>query len=404
MPNYRYKAVNDAGNLFKGVAIAFDETDMDRQLTQSGLSLIKVQKIKESSLTQWLSGTVSLRNLTEFYHRLAQTLEIGLPILSALEENGRYLPSKVMRKIAVELKVAVECGHSLYEAMEMHPKVFKKLDLAIIRMGEQTGVLPVCLKQMAAYLEWKDELRAHVRKATIYPSFVILAILAVLGVWVGYVLPQMVKVLSEMNVSIPQATLTVLSISEFVKSNWPVIGGASILLAILFFLFQRTKQGKLLFHRYLLKIPLIGNVLSNISISRLCHNFATMFNAGMAIQQIFSTLADNGLGNRYLESRLMVTFKEIEGGESIARGFEIAGGFPSLLLGAIRNGEATGTLDQAFKRLGDYFDQEVKRTVQALLSAIEPMAIISLGAVFGLIVLSILLPLYDVMGSMGKAY
>jgi type II secretory pathway component PulF len=404
MPNYHYKAVNDTGKLFKGVAIAFDETDMDRQLSQSGLSLIKVQKIKESSLTRWLGGVVSLRNLTEFYHRLAQTLEIGLPILSALEENGRYLPSKVMRKIAIELKVAVECGHSLYEAMEMHPKVFKKLDLAIIRMGEQSGVLPACLKQMAAYLEWKDELRAHVRKATIYPSFVIIAILAVLGVWVGYVLPQMVKVLSEMNVAIPRATLTVLLISEFVKSNWPAISGACILLAILFFLFQRTKQGKLLFHRYILEIPLIGNVLSNISISRLCHNFATMFNAGMAIQQIFSTLADNGLGNRYLESRLMVTFKEIEGGESIARGFEIAGGFPSLLLGAIRNGEATGTLDQAFNRLGDYFDQEVKRTVQALLSAIEPMAIISLGAVFGLIVLSILLPLYDVMGSMGKAY
>ena len=404
MPNYRYKAVNDTGKLFKGIAIAFDKTDMERHLNHSGLSLIKAHKIKESALTQWLGGTVSLRNTMEFYHRLAQTLEIGLPILSALEENGRYLPSKTMRKIVGELKVAVECGHSLYEAMEMHPKVFKKLDLAIIRMGEQTGVLPACLKQIAAYLKWKDELRAHVRKATIYPSFIIIAILAALGVWVGYVLPKMVKILSEMNVSIPQATLIVLSISEFVQSNWLLFGGAGILLSGLFFLSQRTKRGRLLFHRYILKVPLIGNVLSNISISRLCRNFATMFNAGMAIQQIFSILSNNGLGNRHLEARLKVTFKEIEGGETIARGFEIAGDFPSLLLGAIRNGEATGTLDQAFQRLGDYFDEEVKRTVQVLLTAIEPMAIISLAAIFGLIVLSILLPLYDVMGSVGKAY
>ena len=404
MPNYRYKAVNDTGKLFKGIAIAFDETDMERHLNHSGLSLIKAHKIKESALTQWLAGTVSLRNIMEFYHRLAQTLEIGLPILAALEENGRYLPSKTMRRIAGELKVAVECGRSLYEAMEMHPKVFKKLDLAIIRMGEQTGVLPACLKQMAAYLKWKDELRAHVRKATIYPSFIIIAILAALGVWIGYVLPKMVKILFEMNVSIPKATLIVLSISEFVQSNWLLFIGIGIFLSGLFFLSQRTKRGKLLFHRYILKIPLIGNVLSNISISRLCHNFATMFNAGMAIQQIFSTLANNGLGNRHLEARLKVAFKEIEGGESIARGFEIAGGFPSLLLGAIRNGEATGTLDQAFQRLGNYFDEEVKRTVQVLLSAIEPMAIISLAAVFGLIVLSILLPLYDVMGSVSKAY
>ena len=288
--------------------------------------------------------------------------------------------------------------------MGAHSKIFQKLDLAIVRMGEQTGVLPTCLKQLAAFLQWKEELRAHIRKATIYPSFVVVSIVAVLGVWVGYVLPQMVKVLSEMQVVVPKATLAVLGVSDFVKANWIwfLVGGA--LLAGLLFLYQRTEKGGIRFDSWMLRLPLLGQVLRNISLARLCHNFATMFGAGMAIQQIFSTLADNGLGNRYLESRLKVVYKEIESGESIAGSFDAAGGYPSLLLGAIRNGEATGTLDQSFQRLGDYFDIEVKRTVEALLSAIEPMAIIALGTIFGLIVLSILLPLYDVMGAMGKAY
>jgi type IV pilus assembly protein PilC len=404
MPSFRYKALDDAGRLFKGVDIAFDETDVERHMSRSGLSLIGVSKIQESALGRLLDSGIPLRTIVEFYHRLAQTLEIGLPILSALDENSRYLPSKPMRRIAGELKVAVEGGRTLYEAMGAHPKVFQKLDLAIIRMGEQSGVLPACLKQMADFLQWKEELRAHIRKATIYPSFIIVTIIAVIGVWVGYVLPQMVKVLSEMSVSVPQATRMVLAVSEFVQAYWPVlIAGGAILLG-LFFLLKRTERGGLLLHRYMLKIPLLGDVLGNIAMARLCHNFATMFGAGMAIQQIFGTLSDHGLGNRYLEERLRAAFREIEGGETIARSFETAGGFPTLLLGAVRNGEATGTLDQSFQRLGDYFDQEVKRTVQALLSAIEPMAIISLGAVFGLIVLSILLPLYDVLGTMSKAY
>lgn len=404
MPNFRYSAVDAEGRAVRGTAIALDEGEVERQLGRTGLSLIECRQVKESFWSRHTGGGIKLRTVVEFYHRLAQTLEIGLPILSALEENSLYLPSRPMRRISGELKVAVEGGRTLYEAMGFHGRIFQKLDLAIIRMGEQTGVLPACLKQLAAFLQWKEDLRAHVRKATIYPSFVMLAIVAVLGVWVGYVLPQMVKVLAEMQVQIPQATLMVLAASELLKANWLLFSLGAALLAACVYFYQRSEEGGIHFDRLLLKIPLFGAVLRNIALARLCHNFATMFGAGMAIQQIFSTLADHGLGNRFLEERLKTIYKEIESGETIAAAFEATGGYPTLLLGAIRNGEATGTLDQSFKRLGDYFDTEVQRTVQALLAAIEPMAIISLGAVFGLIVLSILLPLYDVMGSMGKAY
>jgi type IV pilus assembly protein PilC len=404
MPNFRYKAVNNEGRVVKGAAIAADQEGVERYLASAGLSLIHSKVAKESLLSGVFSGGIKARTVVEFYHRLAQTLEIGLPIISALEENARYLPSKSMRQIAAEIKMAVEGGRSLYEAMSMYPKIFKKLDLAIIHMGERSGVLPECLKKIAAFLEWKEGLRSQVKRAAIYPSFVIIAILAVIGVWVGYVLPQMVTVLSEMDVSIPRATLMVLSVSQFVKAYWLWFCLAIVAVPVAVYGFQKTQRGGLLFHQYLLKVPLLGPILGNIALARLGHNFATMLEAGMAIQQIFSTLSDNALGNRYLEDRLQSAYKEIEGGATIAVAFETAGGFPALLLGAIRNGEETGTLDNSFLRLGNYFDEEVKRTVQALVSAIEPLAIICLGAVFGLIVLSILLPLYDVMGTMGKAY
>jgi type IV pilus assembly protein PilC len=404
MPSFRYKAVSDEGRVVKGVAIAVDEEDVERYLSSDGLSLIQSKAVRESALAGLLYGGIKTRTVVEFYHRLAQTLEIGLPILSALEENARYLPSKPMRRIAAEIKMAVEGGRTLHEAMSAHPRVFKKLDLAIIAMGEGSGVLPECLKKMAAFLEWKEGLRAQVKKAAIYPSFVITAIVAVIGVWVGYVLPRMVSVLSEMDVAVPRATKVVLNVSAFVQAYWLWFGFALAVLPVALYGFQKTRTGGLLFHRSILKIPLAGPILVNIAMARLSHNFATMLGAGMAIPQIFSALTDHALGNRYLEDRLASVYKEIEGGATIAAAFESADGFPSLLLGAVRNGEETGTLDKAFKRLGDYFDLEVQRTVQTLVGAVEPMAIICLGAVFGLIVLSILLPLYDVMGAMGKAY
>jgi type IV pilus assembly protein PilC len=129
-----------------------------------------------------------------------------------------------------------------------------------------------------------------------------------------------------------------------------------------------------------------------------------MFSAGMLLGSIFETLSRHALGNRYFEEKLRVVHRRIEQGEPISLAFENVEGFPSLLLGALRNGETTGTLDKTLNRLGDYYDTEVKRSVQALVSAIEPMTIIILGGIFGLIVLSILLPLYDVLGEFGKAY
>jgi type IV pilus assembly protein PilC len=404
MPDYRFKAVDISGRVFKGITTARDEAQVEQDLIAGGRYLVQCKLISERALPQFLQRGVKPRTLVEFYHRFSQTLEVGLPVLSALDENARYLPSPAMRKISREIKVAIEGGRTLYEAMRRYPRCFQKLDLALIRIGEQTGGMAKSLKNLAAYLEWKEDLRSTIRRAMIYPSFVVIAILCVIGVWIGYVLPQMVSVLNEMEVVIPSATTTVLRFSQFVKAHWLAVILAMILPLGVLFGIQKTRRGALLVHRLILKIPFLGTIIHNAAMTRLCHNFATMLASGISIQYIFEILSSNALGNRYLEDRMKRAFRAIEGGESIAGGFEIAGGFPSLLLGALRNGEETGTLDDTCHRLGDYFDGEVKRTVQTLVSAIEPMTLVALGGVFGLIVLSVLLPLYDVMAGMGNAY
>lgn len=399
MPRYRYKAIDSAGKVIRGTVVTLSAAGVEENLLQKGLTLIKSRPIKEGIRGKLAAaGKIKPRLLIEFYHRLSQTLEMGLPVLSALEENAKILPSKHFSKVITEVKVAIEGGKSMHEAMSRYPKVFNKLDLAIIRLGEQSGVLPKSMKELADFLEWKEDIRSTIKRATIYPSFIICVIMAVIGVWVGYVLPQMAVLLTEMGITLPQVTQTVLNTSLFLQKNWPWILVAILAVCAFLFLSQKTKQGGILFHRSLLEVPIIGDIARNIALARLSHNFATMYQSGMTINSIFEILTDNVLGNRYLEGRLQRAFQEIQRGQPIAGGFEAAGGFPPLLLGAIKNGEMTGTLDSSFNRLGDYYDGEVKRTVQTMVNVLEPMTIVFLGCVFALIILSIMLPLYDVIG------
>ena len=405
MPSYSYKAIDDAGKITRGKVVALGEHDVEERITREGLTLIQSKELKNSRIEKvFTAAKVKPRILIELYRRLSQTLEMGLPIVQALEENSKMLPSRSLKRALSEVQIGIEGGQTLHEAVSRFPSIFNKLDLSIIQIGEQAGIMPQCLKDLSDFHEWKEDIRSTIKKAAIYPCFVLTALSSVIGVWVGYVLPQMAGLLTEMGAVIPDVTQIVLSSSHFIRTNWIwFIIGIGAMVGV-FFLMERDRRTSVILHKHILKIPLIGKVVKNIALARLGHYFATMYNAGMSINLIFEILTDGVLGNKYLESRMVAAYKDIQQGQTIASSFKKAGGFPLLLLGGIKNGETTGTLDETFKRLGDYYDGEVKRSVQTMLSNIEPITIFLLGGVFGLIVLSILLPLYDVMGELGKAY
>jgi type II secretory pathway component PulF len=405
MPDYKYQAINETGRVSKGTIVAFNDTDVEVRLRAKSLTLIKSKPVKRKRFTTSIfGGKIKARLLIEFYQRFSQSLRVGLPILATLDENIKMISSRMLRKIIEEVKVSVEDGNFLYQAMGQFPRIFHKLDLSIVMMGEESGTLPESLKHMADFLEWKEDLKSTIKRATVYPSFVLVAVMAVIGVWVGYVLPQMASVLAEMGVDLPSITRAVFGTSLFVQAQWPYLLGVMFAIVASLYLFQRSSKGKEITHRYILKAPLIGVVLSNIAIARLSHYFSVMLKSGMQIDKIFEILSEGILGNRYLERQLNVAYGEVLRGQTLSEGFERAKGFPLLLLGGIRNGEVSGTLEESFNRLGEYYDSAVKSTVQVMVNAFEPITILLLGGVFGVILLSILLPLYDMISGMGGAY
>ncbi len=405
MANYRYQAIDETGKVRRGTVNALNETEMEAGVNRQGLTLISSKQIKVSNRRkQFGLGKINPRFLVEFYRRFAQTLEMGIPILSGLEENVKMIPSKPLKKVIEEIKTSLEEGKALHTAMSQFPKVFSKLDLGLIKMGEQSAVLPQCMKELADFIEWKEDIRSTIKRATIYPCFTLLSVAGVIGVWIGYVLPQMATMLLDMGVELPTVTKVVMTTSMFIQAHGLLmISGLSMALALVY-IFQKTKKGGKLFDKYFLKLPIIGPISNNIAIARLSHNFATMHRAGIIISSIFGILTNNVLGNRYLEDKLKIAFQELESGKTLASSFEIAGGFPPFVLGGIRHGEMTGNLDDSFKRMGDYYDAEVKRNVQSMISAFEPMILVLLGGVFGIVLFSILTPLYGVLGDIGRAY
>lgn len=405
MARHRYRAVDETGKERTGTAIALHEGDLEKRLGHKGLLLISSRPVQDTKRrTQVWRGKANVRLLIEFYRRFSQTLEMGLPIFTVLDENSRIIPPGPFRKAVEDLKSTLEDGGTLHDAMSRHPKIFSKLDVGLVRMGEESGVLPQSLADLAKFLEWKEDIRSVIKRAVIYPSFLFLAISGVIGVWVGYVLPQVGKLLVELGVELPSVTRALLASSDFLRTRWPwlALGMVSFLLPLL--LLQRTKWGKRTLHRHLLHLPLIGNVVSNIASSRLCHNFSIMQRSGMTIPRIFNTLSDHLLGNRYLEERVAQAFQELQLGQSLSDSFDHAGGFPPLLVEGIRHGELTGKLEDSFKRMGEFYDGEATRMVQMLISSVEPLLIVVMGGIFGLIVISILLPLYDALSGYSQAY
>jgi len=401
VPEYRYEAIDERGNLIKGEVTAFDEQSLESKLLQKGLILVKYKKKKEISFS--LFERVKPKLIIEFYNRLAQALKIGLPIITALEEIEKGIPSRKLKKIIAEIVLAVEAGSPLYEAMEKFQGIFSRLELSVIRIGETSGRLPDCLKELADFLEWKQEVKSIVKRASIYPMFISILVFAVVGIWIGYVLPKTANMLLDMGIKLPTVTVILLKLSLFMKKYY--IDVIKIVFVFLFILFLtvRSPQGKKLLHKYILNIPTVGDIIRGIVFSRLCKNFAVMYAAGVSIKEIFEILV-NALGNVYIEEKIALVYEYIQSGSQLSEAFESVGIFPAFFVGAIRNGELTGTLEEAFKRLGQFYDKEAKDRVQILLSTIEPITMIILGGVFGLVAISILFPLYNLIGSFGKSY
>ena len=396
MPIYTYKARTVGGESQSGEMTASTEADVVGQLRRRRLVVVSVkEKPKELKLS--LGGRrIKTKDLVLFTRQFATMINAGLPLVQSLDILANQQPNKrAAEKIAAVLS-DVESGSTLADAMGRHRDFFSEIYVNMVTAGEAGGILDVILLRLAEYLEAAEKLKRKVRGAMFYPLTVLgfsgLAIAALLI----FVIPTFAGFFQDANVPMPLLTRFVMGLSDFLLAWWWAMAAGIVGLGFLIRAYRKTPAGRLTTDRLLLRIPVLGGVLRKSAIARFSRTLGTLVQSGVPILDGLEITARTS-GNRVVEEAVMKSRASIAGGETIAEPLKRSDVFPPMVVQMINVGEQTGGLDDMLAKIADFYDEEVDSSVSALTSIMEPVMIVFLGGIVGVMVIAMYLPIFDII-------
>ncbi|HUJ80136.1 MAG TPA: type II secretion system inner membrane protein GspF [Nitrospiria bacterium] len=337
---------------------------------------------------------LSLPELSVMTRQLSTMIGAGLPLMDGLTSLIEQIERQQARKIWIAVRERVKEGASLAEAQNAYPAVFSPLYLNMVRSGEQSGTLALMLLRLAEMLEYQARLRSRVLAAVTYPIVLLVTSLSILFFLILYVMPQIAQVFSDMGQALPLPTRILLGGSQWLRSYWwgPVlllIGGAIWAQRVL-----STPEGRLRRDRWMLKLPVFGRIASMVALSRFALTLSTLLAAGIPLLKALG-IVKGVVGNLVLEGAIEEAAHNIREGESIAGPLQRSGLFPGFVIQMIAVGERSGELMQMLKKVAEAYDHQVETTVGVLTSLLTPVLILFMGGIVLMIVLSVLLPIFD---------
>lgn len=398
MATYSYRAIDMNSHIQVGKLAAQDESVLEKTLGMQGLTLIEAQKSLGLSLESLFSPRFSETDLLNLTYLLQQIVISGIPLVAGLQDVVEGGSRKTLAPAFLSLSTGVQTGMSLSETMQERRDIFPHYYVQMIRAGEISGTLEQSLDYLLKYLEWQIEFKKSIRSMLVYPTIVI-SFMAVLGaILFIFVFPALIGVLVSLNAALPLPTRIVMAISSFARSYSLLIGVLMVFGAGAYHQLTKDPVVRRRVDNLLLKLPLAGDLVNKINLSRYFKTLATLQSAGLDIQSTFSTAA-GVVNNSELRARLILVTESILNGGSVAGALVATGTIPPLVISMVSLGEKTGNIDGALARSSDIFDKEVRETVKRLFAAVEPLIVICLGAMLLVILLSIFLPLYGIVGN-----
>ena len=400
MPSFTYKAKNEYGRTIKGTLIASNEDQLAASLDQIGLYLISAKKTTiAASYLSWES--IKRKDLITFTVHLSTTLSAGIPILQSLQDLIEQSEKPRFKNIIEDVSSNIQAGSSLSEALSKHPKVFSELYVSMVKAGETTGNVDKVLNDLVAFLEWQELLAMDVKQATIYPAFVLSAVISLVVLLMTFVFPRFTVIFERTNAPLPLPTRVVMGISHFTTSYWFIIVLLVMALIVSHRLAVKTPGGRYLFDKLKLKLPVFGNLLRKIALSRFSHHFGALLKAGVEIYHSLM-VTEKVVGNTVIAKVISSARDYISAGESLSESLKKGNEFPSLVIRMIAIGESSGNLDKTLGKVSQYYDREVPITIKKVFAVFEPIVIASLAVVVLGMALSMFLPLYQMLNLVGK--
>jgi type IV pilus assembly protein PilC len=403
MAAFAYSAINAQGVELSGEIQAPDLESAREQLRGRGLLAQMLEPIAEHAAEggRFRRRRVKSKALQVFSRQLATMIEAGLSIVAALVVLEEQTDDALLKQVVREVRADVEGGLLLSQAMARHPKVFDRLYIAMIEAGEAAGILDHVLDRVAIQIEKDTKIKRRVKGAMIYPAVVMTFALLVLAGMLLFLIPVFVKVFDDFGGELPALTKVVVGASNALKSYWfiifPAIGGA----VYGFRRWKGTEQGRQVWDRFKLRIPMkIGDVVLKVTIARFSRTLSTLVAAGVDIIKALEITGQTA-GNWVIERALADVREKVHEGVPIAQPLVENAVFPPMVSQMVKVGEETGELEKMLGKIADFYEDEVDTSIQSLTSIIEPIMMLAVGAMVGVIIISMYLPMFKMLTLIG---
>lgn len=403
MPVYEYTALESSGRKTKGTVEADSIRAARQKLRSQSVFPTDIKESLNASRGQskdvkhlFGGDRVTTKQLTVATRLLATLSNAGLPLISALLSLSEQESSANFKRIIVDIKEKVEQGSSLAKAMGGYPKVFPRLYVNMVASGEASGALDTALENLADYYEAQLELRRKVTNALMYPILMFVFCIAVVIVLVAFVVPNIVEIFIKQNISLPLPTQVVIALSDFLIGYWWLLIIFTLGLALYVKRAYESTAGRAWFDKTFLVLPIYGTIYRKVSTARIASTLATLLGGGV---QLLSALdiVKNIIGNVHMRSAVEEARDGVKEGKSLARELSKCGYFPELLSQMIAIGEKSGNLEPMLQKAGKTFSNEANSSISGLTTLLEPLMIMFLGAIVFSIVISVLLPMVELM-------
>ena len=398
MPEFVYEAKNRNGEIRRGVKEAENEDAVSNWLRGQQLAVVKVKK-KPKAIGLTIGQGVTPKDLVIFTRQFSTMIDAGLPLVQCLDILANQNDNPFFANILRDVKNSVEQGRNFSESLAKHPKVFDHLYCNLVKAGEIGGILDTILNRLAIYIEKNVKLARQVRGALVYPSAIVGISFIVIAVLMTWVIPTFSQMFADFVAAddMPALTKLVISISKgFIK--WlPVMIIAGAGLAFGSSWAYRQPVGKELAHRALLEMPLVGPVMRKIAVARFTRTLGTLLSSGVPILDALDIVASSA-GNVVIEKAIQTARARISEGKNLSEPLLETKAFPPMVVQMIGVGEQTGALDTMLNKIADFYEEEVDVAVAALTSLLEPLMMVGIGGICGVILIAMYLPIFEIAG------
>lgn len=381
----------------RGVVSAANEVDLYNQLKTSGMELVSCSPVQNESSLGGLSimrPKIKTRDLIQFFMHLEQLQSAGVPMLDSLADVRDSADNQTLKDIMTDVHRSVSDGASLSESLNNYPKVFLNLYVSLIKAGEDTGDLEKSYTQLIKYLKWVDDMQTKIKKATRYPTILLVVVILTITVMMGFVVPEIVGFIKNIGQELPFYTVALVNTSEFFQVYWWVVMLTPIVLFVFYKIIRKNSEGfAYQMDSLFLRFPIAGPIIRKVSIARYAQTFGSLFSSGIDVINCLRA-AKKTVGNLALIEALETVEARVQAGAPLSQAFNASGEFPTLVVRMIKIGEESGNLTPVLMQVSEFYTKDVDEAVSGLITMIEPMLTALLGIIILWIAVGVFGPIY----------